>query len=306
MKTSNSETSYLRRQLGRAVSASALLLLGFAASGQVVPKSPVGTWNCVMSGAREGLAIITIFEDGNFTADEILVPKKPRISTAGSDPRGSTGRTPDVTSTNSVLPSVTDIYGAEHPNGRWGFDSRGRVMGYFYEITRPEYATNSDDVVTATAVTNAISFVGSVVPGRRLTLLASTPSGKVNLRGVPDMPVADASGSWSGEKRAGQLRYNEFFTLTRVSPDANVYMVQGDGPGYAYSGIAMTCPQKKLAMVLGIDPVFPVVTDPNAVPALVRASFGGVNFRRFNGTLHSVEGAGDADVQRFNFKVERQ
>src|SRR4051812_31575267 len=61
----------------RAILALSLLVLGSgAAMGQTAPKSPVGlTWDCVISGARNGLAYLTFSDDGTFSGYEILVPK---------------------------------------------------------------------------------------------------------------------------------------------------------------------------------------------------------------------------------------
>lgn len=398
--------------------ASALFLLSFTSGAQAALKWPTGTWDFVMSGPREGVALMTFSTNGTFVIHEVLVPKARRIPVTTGDQRddlGDTGRSPGNMSTNSPLPDHTDIYGGESMHGPWGFDTRGRVVGYFYEITEPTFSTNTiqissavftgpaaiaetnysfqgrefcitlpasfgtntvlqssstftvtnapnvvetgrtnlnaqgfcvitpmgsltntdnltytnvvytnqqlcyanivtytnqqtcyTNIITAVAVTNAISFVGTVVPGRRFSMLASTPAGKVTYSGVPDVPLADISGSWYGTKHVGKLWYNELFTLTRVVPDANVYTVTGGGSATTYGGVAYLLPQRQLGIVLGIYPVFPVGADENAAPPTIRGVVGSFNPRRLSGALHGLEGEDFVNIQRFNFAIQHR
>jgi hypothetical protein len=103
--------------------------------------------------------------------------------------------------------------------------------------------------------TNAISFVGKVVPGKRFTIVSSTSYGKVTYKGVPSMlitnlPAAggtDFDGSfWYGIKTANKQKFNEFFSLSGTTVP-NIYSVDGTGPGYSYSdGTCMISKQKKI------------------------------------------------------------
>jgi hypothetical protein len=423
MKLNSASLSSLRRLSGAAILAGVLLSAG-AAMGRGSFDSPAGTlWDCVMSGPREGLAQMLFFAPSNstsaatFAIEEILVPKPRHIPDPNDDSRGTGGNDSRGfnNSTNSTsLPPHTDIFGWEGASGQWGLDSRGRVIGYFYEITQPVYtfhlqtlgtsnftssvaiaATNGSpqailfsvtqplgsatnwlegvtsytnfvgtnglltssqlgsgsnfissipitqttppdaplqtnvtysvtlplsftgfwtnqttfysNYVTAVAITNQVSFVSTVAPGRRLSLLASTPGGKVTFSGVPDVPQADISGRYYGSKRVGFLQYYEFFTLTAEGD--NAYSVTGQGPGYTYSGMAFLFPQNKIAIVLGVNDVFPAGLANNPIPQRVRSVVGPFNGRRMSGTLHGLEGTSvvtSADDQRFNFAIHPQ
>jgi hypothetical protein len=357
MKTNCAKPGHFRQHLARLVGASALGLLALAATSQAAaPKSPVGTWDCVMSGAREGLASMTFHADGTFTNIEVLVPKPAKAPAPNNDNRGGdgVGRFPGDSSggsvTNKTLPPHTDLFGSQETSGLWTFDIRGRVIGSFYEISEPTYATNAitppstnldltlyevpttnasslgDEfcvtrtigtnsaglytnlvscyVITANAITNQLSFVGTVVPGKRLTLVVSSPAGKVTFSGVPNVPLTDISGNWYGSERVGQLWYTEFFTLTPSTLGPNIYAVDGSGPGYTYSGMAMLSPQKKLGFSLGIYPLFGAELLDG--PQEVRAVVGPLNLKRLGGTLHGLEGPGTDANHRLTFSVQHQ
>lgn len=275
--------------VGGLVNAGALLLLGLTAMGQAAPKSPVGTWDVVMSGVREGLAVMTFYANDTFDITEILVPKQTVFSMPDNNQRnaGDTGRgiTPVGTNSTSSLPPHINLYGEGTMHGQWGFDGRGRVIGYYYE---------ANDTVT-----NQLSFVGTVVPNKRLSLLVSSPSGKITYSGVPDVQLPDLSGNYYGIERDGYLWYTEFFTLSPMPLSPNVYALQGAGPAYNFSGIAIACPQKKLAT--GVSIVNGVDTNNT-----VRAVVGPWNPKRMNGTLHGLKGQDANNTTRLTYTLQRQ
>src|SRR5882724_3005244 len=87
MSTEHSHTSGLRGQFSRAFAA--LLFLGASESMEAQNNSPAGTWDCVISGARNGVAYLTFSSDtnqissGTFEGYAIMVPKvvpSPRAS----------------------------------------------------------------------------------------------------------------------------------------------------------------------------------------------------------------------------------
>src|SRR6266478_9323163 len=84
MRTGLSRKSGFGRAVRRVFAA--LLLLGLATDGQAQGNSPVGQWDCVISGSANGLASLTFFSStngGTFTGVGILVPKaipSPRVS----------------------------------------------------------------------------------------------------------------------------------------------------------------------------------------------------------------------------------
>jgi hypothetical protein len=120
--------------------------------------------------------------------------------------------------------------------------------------------TNFTTQVGTAESTNVVSFTGTAVLRKRLTLVCNTSFGKVTFRGVPVTTGADISGNWIGIKRQNGLAQNEFFSLTSFQfgnpfpsdfPDIadfpNLYFTtDGVGAGYTFSGVAMVSQQKKV------------------------------------------------------------
>jgi hypothetical protein len=276
--------------------------------------SPVGTWDVVMSARHQGLASITFNDDGTFSVASILVPKVPKqpSTTSGDDDRGTggddsrnggTGGSSGSTATNT-LPAHTNIFGfgviprpdsppgtAVEP-GQWGFDSRGRLVGFYTDVSgysvcvtntilvNTDFGVTTNNVVDCTRVTNAISFVGTVVPGKRLTVVASTPDGKSVFTGVPvtTTGVPDISGQWAGTKLDAPLVYSEFFTLTRNDPSDNTYAIIGAGPGYNYAGIAILSKSGRFGFAAQINP--PTSPSDTDTDVHIRAVVGTLNKRK--------------------------
>jgi hypothetical protein len=200
--------------------------------------SPVGKWDCIMSGGgQEGITVIEFYDTGStngrtFSGYQLLstTPKKSN----GSSSRGPGQKQPTVeargwpsSGTNDTSGS-TNLFGLNGISGPWEYDSSGRVIGQFVQIV-----ANYDDPNSPT--TNGVSFSAKVAPGKRLTLVSSTPNGKVNYRGVPFEALGDISGSWQGVKKQNKQEFVEFFTLSAYAGYPNLYTAQGSGPGYYYS-----------------------------------------------------------------------
>jgi hypothetical protein len=119
------------------ISAVMALLGGVAAVAQAQPKSPVGTWDCVMSGPRQGVAYIT-FSDGppaSFSGYEVIVPNGAvQADTYGRNAGGDVGRNDRGNGTNTT---GIQIVGYESPSGPWGFDNQGHLIGEFIEVSYP-------------------------------------------------------------------------------------------------------------------------------------------------------------------------
>ena len=135
MITRFSNASRLPGRLRSPLTLGTLLLLSAVASGQAQSNSPVGTvWDCVISGKRNGIAYLTFSTDGGGTLSgyEILVPTRPisARTVLVTDSLGSNGL--------GVRPApasgTTNIYGFFPVNGSWGFDSKGRLIGFFVEV----------------------------------------------------------------------------------------------------------------------------------------------------------------------------
>lgn len=222
----------IRSLLSKSCLAAATILL--TANAQAQFNSPAGTWDFVISGGgQQGLAILT-FSDQDFTffGHEMTTSS---VKNSDSDPRGgSSGRTP--TGTNS-LGGGTNLFGYSEISGQWFYDSNGRVVG------------NYSIAVGSSTNVQGVSFVGKVVPGKRLTLVASSAYGKLSYKGVPFSSVTDLSGYWNGSKVHGKQSFIELFTLSPL--DSNVYYMDGIGPAYSYtSGVCMVSSQKKIGFTV--------------------------------------------------------
>ena len=232
MKSSIEFRQILRRPFSGAV-ATTVLGLAFALTSQAQPASPEGTWDMVSSGGgQKGIAQFefSAVPDTNglfhFSVSQIQAPIL-KSSSGFTESRGTTDESRTGTGTETTPQTNTVVFGFSHTDsGMWSYDSEGRVVGAF---TQPLVGSGSTNVTV-----NAISFVGKVVPGKRLTLVASTSFGKVTYRGTPRVSLTDISGAWSGLKTQEDQLYLEFFTLTPFGIP-NVYTVDGQGPGYVYS-----------------------------------------------------------------------
>jgi hypothetical protein len=265
--------------------------------------SPVGSWDISMSGGRSGLAVMQFNADNTFALYEIVVPNQVKSSSSSDESRGTGGddSRSGTTGTNSgpvVLP-ITNLFGGELvSSGLWGFDSQGRVIGFYGEFLGEVCTTNTVtitncingsipgepcgfvtnvDTITCVSPTNAVSFVGSVVPGKRLTLSVRIISEKIVYSGLPVIQLTNFTGSWFGNRIEPGQNTAEFFTL---SPDAgfvevpmlNFYDVAGGGGNYGYhtDGHALVSRWNKIAFSLPLDP------DQLAI----RATIGGANSRK--------------------------
>jgi len=329
-----------------------LLLLSSASAHAQAPQDPTAVpwWDCVMSGAREGLAYLSFTTQPDssglqftFNGYEVMVPKNkasdPTEVAVGRNTGGDATRNGFETEPPPL--DATQIFGSQSVEGPWNFDTQGRVVGYFYETSAlicstnvitlgspefipsstPETVTNAPDSnqvfcvlfplfdgtnaftgtnqaicfsnsISCSALTNSISFVGKVVEGKRLTLTATTPFGKVTYRGVPAKDLSDISGSWAGTKKQSQVVYNEFFDLTRsvlFSDIPNMYSVNGGGPAYSYMGLAILSSQKKIAFSLALN-----VTNGVPTPAdfPIRAVTGSFNSKKPSFKTHGWEQPG--------------
>lgn len=273
----------------------AFTLVASAAVGQLQPKSPVGpTWDCVLGGARNGVAYITFFDDGTFSGYEVLVPRapaapKPSLVSVIPGSNGL-GQQPGASSATNR----TELFGACPVSGRWGFDSKGRIMGSFLEVAYSKAATTAEGT---SAFTNTVNFLGTVVPGKRLTLLGKSSLGGANYRGVPALALPDIGGLWRGVKQQNRVAAYEFFQLTNTVYTPNSYVVSGEGAGYTYQGLALLSSQKKFALACDIL----VGTNYQST----RAAFGAYNARKASCCASGLEASSGTLVStnrvRFQF-----
>jgi hypothetical protein len=352
MKTNFKPKSGLGGQL-RSAGAALFLLSGLAAVGQPFA-SPVGRWDVVMSGPRSGVAVMTFNPDQTISMTEVLVPKAHKGSGANDTRGDNSGDSRDGSSgvssgASNGLPAHADLFGTfEFPRselrstntdvgssifgsvfnvltgeapGQWGFDSAGRVIGFFTEVSAHSaivtnvvpLGTNSppftDSIATnpvpffltnvsVVRITNAISFIGKVTAGKKLALVCSTPDGRATFTGLVPIPLTDISGEWFGTKMDQGLPYTEFFHLFVNDPSVNLYDVIGSGPGYDYGGTVIVSRQKKIGF--GVSRFL-----PPEVPLVVRAVFGSVDLKRVKFSALGLENKQDGTLDRVSFKAGR-
>jgi hypothetical protein len=237
----------------------ALLLCGIAASVGATAQAqvlnpPTGTvWDCVLSGSgQKGIAFITFANDQSFSGYQILssTPKS-AASTDGRNAGGGIGRGVELEDSNGR----TNLFGFDQVQGPWSYDAKGKVIGNWTMVS-------GNDNNSTNSVTNSVSFVATVVPGKRLTLVAATSNGKVTYKGVPYRQIMPSlSGSWYGTKQAKKQSFTEFYTFVSMAdsnpfeagyPDLSgypgiYYTLDGSGPGYDIVGFSMLSSQKKIA-----------------------------------------------------------
>ena len=120
------------------------LLIMLATSTRAVPfASPTNnTWDCVITGHRQGTAYFQFFPDNTFTVTEVIVPNA--VSTNSSLGRGGTGvgRNGSSSGGGNVFVPTPQIFGGEFvTNGVWGFDLKGHTIGAFVETSLQENCT---------------------------------------------------------------------------------------------------------------------------------------------------------------------
>ncbi|PWU21925.1 MAG: hypothetical protein C5B50_00605 [Verrucomicrobia bacterium] len=129
------------------------LFLGTALLSQA-QNSPVGSWDCTLSGPREGLAFITFTTNNalfngtpapgifTFTNFQVILPKA--VPGPSSDPR-TTGDNGRVTTTNASSSSdaLSRIFGAGAVGGTWTYDSQGHIIGSWVELSDVICTTNA-------------------------------------------------------------------------------------------------------------------------------------------------------------------
>ncbi|MGN6555030.1 MAG: hypothetical protein ACTHLW_15085 [Verrucomicrobiota bacterium] len=234
----------------------AAALLGSILTSNAQFNSPEGSWDFVISGGgQQGIAFITFSSDYTFSGHEILVTKANNTSTNVTG-RGSVNTERDPASESA---GSTNLFGYSPISGQWFYDAKGHTIGNFAIAVAQSSTSNA---------LSGISFTGKVVPGKRFTLLASSPEGKLTYKGVPQQPLSSLSGYWNGYKTQSAQSFIEFFSLSPYGDVVNMYSMDGVGPGYTYaSAICMASVQKKIGFAMLQIP-------DDSTNGLLRASFG--------------------------------
>lgn len=242
-------------------------LLMAGVSNLAAAASPAGTvWDCTISGGgQKGLAFLTFSEElgsdgyATFSGYQLLTTTVKKSSSDDAldhrTPNGSdVGRT---TETESPKPAKTNLFGFSEITGPWTYDASGKVIGSFVEKIAGDLESGTN------AVTTPVSFRCTVTPGKRLTMVASTPNGRITFNGVPYREMPDLSGSWYAVRKVQKQSFLELFTLTSfatenplsdVYPDLGDYPIYfasgGQGPGYNVDGFCMVSSRKQIGFAM--------------------------------------------------------
>lgn len=220
--------------------------------------SPVGTWDCVISGGKLGTARITFNAD--YTLDGIQIRYSKPPSGSGFNPRGGTDDRGEIEEPSSS--SGTNQYGGAILVGEWGYDDQNRVVGYLAEVS-----SNN---------TNEVSIKGTARANSKLTLKGSTGGANFTIRGQPtDLAgLADITGDYAALGKHGEAPFTEFLQFDNVSNGE--YDIDGTGPGYTLTGFALLVRQNQLGMYLertvGSNVVITAVSGPIKINANPRTA----------------------------------
>ena len=248
MKIELSHNPFCRRVLTSA--AIALSLVAAAESALAQGNSPTGTWDCVISGTRNGLASLVFSSDtngGTFNGFEIIVPKgtpSPRTSliaglVAGLGSNGLSPKRGDNSNDNSNGTNFF-IFGASPVSGNWAFDAKGRIVGSFVETVNQACTTETNFLQTcvstniAFAVTNfdgSVSFTSST----NFTLCFSSSTLETNVL-------------WSATNLDGT--FTNFFSMPVTAANTNftIFTNCSSGVSNVVNFIGKVIPGKRLTL----------------------------------------------------------
>lgn len=169
--------------------------------------------------------------------------------------------------------------------------------------------TNFNLVPVGTS-TNAVDFVGTVVPGKRLTLTGSSLLGRVLFHGVPLVPLVNVTdlataNPWVGQKLQDGITYRDFFTMAPLLSNTNslfilpnAFALSGENALYTYEGgLCLISSQKKIGFGLVEAPV----GNPNA-PGNLRGTYGSYSVTR-TGINAKTTGLDSGTTNRIRFSA---
>ena len=253
----------------------AAFAIGLAVEVQA-QKSPVGTWEFLVSGSQGvGIAYITFNDDFSFDGQELLTTKKKSASEEIGRGGEGVGRYPTSGSSTNASKSTTNLFGFGGVEGPWTYDRKGRVTGYFVEEVAISGSTN--------VAYNSVAFTAKVVPGKRMTMAASTPNGKVTFSGVPmSTSIPNLTGSWLGNKKEGKQTFVELFDMFPDATGPYLFNMTGTGAGYAFDGVAMVSSRKKIGFTS-------IITPTGSTNTILRSVVGTYNPRKAQAKTKGAE-----------------
>jgi len=138
--------------------------------------------------------------------------------------------------------------------------------------------------------TNAVSFRATVVPEKRITLVAYLPNNAKNIyTGTPVQSLADISGDYLATGKRAGLPFVEFLNLMPNPEIPGEYIVTGTGAGYGFSGFALPSKRNQIAIYMQ--------TDREPYPITVYS--GGFSLTTRRGTLNGR----DTDDLRYTYRI---
>lgn len=268
------KNAFLQR-LSLAAAPALVLLLGGTVSQALAQPSPVGDWDFYLTGHQKGVAQITFAADSTVTGEQIMVP--PKIKNAPGEettnPRGNTVD-PEDPRGNGSGGSTTNVfsYGSADIAGVWGLDFKGKLVGvmtFFSENT-----------------TNGVSFKGTFVTGKRMTIRASSKDGSTVYHGVPRGVLPNIAGDYFASGKKAGVFHAEMFTLAPSGPQ-NRYDLVTRGPDYLGLGYALLTSNKRLGIYYEVGSTNPAVS----------ALTGTFNTNKLTGKVAGVDGTNNISVR---------
>jgi hypothetical protein len=193
----------------------AVLCFGNTATAQVSPAGGDGikTWDLVITGVKKGSAYLTFYADGTIAGYALVTPTP--LSKKGVE--ASLG--------------CTDV------QGEWGFDSRGKIVGYLNNHPASE------------ARLDIRSFTANVSENK-MTLKGSAAEGGLKFSGVPAGEVPDLTGLWTltVKKLEGEKKTANIEMVTAYPFDGNLFYLEGAGANMCVSGWGMVSYNKTFSI----------------------------------------------------------
>ena len=174
MKTSSEKpTGFARASRATALAAALLLLGSLPGIGQGADPSGGSsfTWDCLTKGANQpGIAYLTFSNDYTFKG-YLLISGTPAAGDDNSrNPAGEADQRGEGLSSSSGSGTNANffVFGFTPVNGPWGYDSKGRVIGFFTEIL-----SVTTSVTNYLASTIIVAITNSMDSGETTNILVS-------------------------------------------------------------------------------------------------------------------------------------
>lgn len=140
------------------LSAAMLIAMGLATAVQAASISPLGTWDMVLSGHRQGTAYFTFNPDNTFTVTEVIVPNAVSTNSSSVGRGGETiGRNGSSSGGTTFVPGPQVFGGQLTTNGFWGLDAQGRTIGFFIEVSPAVNCTTTPIPISTTNLPTVFS-----------------------------------------------------------------------------------------------------------------------------------------------------